>query len=273
MLQVHISAFSYSITRFFIALFPVMFLTACSVGFSESEEKKTLTLPFEVDVQSMRTTPANGSMLIDASELQAGDILLSRSPNITSLGVRAFTTSSVSHASLYIGDNQVAEAIRSGVQIVDLQHAIDESVMVAVYRYPDLTSMEKVKIREFTLAHEGKKYNFKGIIFMMPYSFTRQLCELPPLREKNRNSCLYHLASVQLGNSSNDKQTFFCSQLVLEAYNYAGQPITDSEPTWVSPDDLMHMRQGDIKSVTPHKELIYLGHLKIEVRPPANKEI
>jgi hypothetical protein len=251
----------------------ILLLSACSIGVTPSEQNMPLALPFGVEVQSMRTTPAIGSRIIDESQLEAGDILLSRSPNVTSLGVRAFTTSSVSHASLYIGDGLVAEAIRSGVRTIDLPHVIDESMMVAVYRYPDLATIDKVKIREFSLAQVGKKYNFKGIIFMMPYSFTRQLCELPPMREKTRNGCLYYLASAQLGSLSSDKQSFFCSQFVLEAYNYAGQPITESAPTWVSPDDLMHMREGDIKSITPHKELIYVGHLKIEVRPPAQEKL
>jgi hypothetical protein len=177
----------------------ILLLSACSIGVTPSEQNMPLALPFGVEVQSMRTTPAIGSRIIDESQLEAGDILLSRSPNVTSLGVRAFTTSSVSHASLYIGDGLVAEAIRSGVRTIDLPHVIDESMMVAVYRYPDLATIDKVKIREFSLAQVGKKYNFKGIIFMMPYSFTRQLCELPPMREKNPQRLFVLLSVCPIG--------------------------------------------------------------------------
>lgn len=240
-------------------------VSGCTLEFDKKPEEERVILPFSVDLQSMRTTPSEGSQLIDVSELQTGDILLSRSVGLTSLGVRAFTTSSVSHAAVYIGENQVAEAVGKGVQYITLDDSMAESRMIAIYRYPELTEEHKIKIQEFAQTHVGKKYNYLGIALMVPYSLTRQVCEMPPLGDYIRNKCLQTLAAIQIGK--HDKQErFFCSQFVLEAYNYAGQPITESNPVWINPDDLMHMREGDVKSIIPNKELIYVGHLKISSR-------
>lgn len=266
-----IKIYFYPLIKLLFITLSALLLSACSVGISEQDENKTSPTSFNDKIQSMRTTPAQGITSIDSLDLQPGDILLSREPNLVSIGIRAFTASSVSHASVYVGDNKIAEAIGSGVQIVDLQKLMDKSVMVVAYRYPELTEAERAKVQEFSYLHQGNKYNFKGIALMIPYTLTRQYCELRPLSEEKRNECLHTLASAQIGEKSVDDQSFFCSEFVIEAYNYAQRPITDAAPLWISPDDLMHMREGDIKSLTPYKELIYVGHLKIENKESKNE--
>ncbi|ASK27634.1 C40 family peptidase [Neisseria chenwenguii] len=44
---------------------------------------------------------------------------------------------------------------------------------------------------------------------------------------------------------------FFCSQFVVEAFNRAYKPLTDTEPEWITPSDILNMREGDVPSVTP----------------------
>jgi len=77
-----------------------------------------------------------------------------------------------------------------------------------------------------------------------------------------RHYCVSGMAMVQLGVSRNDR--FFCSQFVLEAFNQAGAPITAADPRWVSPADLLHMREGDVPSIPAHQPLRYVGHLKYQ---------
>ena len=55
---------------------------------------------------------------------------------------------------------------------------------------------------------------------------------------------------------------FFCSQFVLEAYRQAGAPLSDVDPRWVSPADLLHMREGDVATLAASRPLRYVGHLK-----------
>ena len=88
---------------------------------------------------------------------------------------------------------------------------------------------------------------------------------MPPLV---RDFCVRGVAAIQLGLGSNDR--FFCSQFVLEAYRSAGLPLTDADPRLFSPDDLLHMREGDVSAVKINQALLYVGHLKTEGIPVAS---
>lgn len=55
-----------------------------------------------------------------------------------------------------------------------------------------------------------------------------------------------------MGNGNSD--SFFCSQLVLKAFEEAGLPITDTPAVWNTPLDVL------VLSYT--RKLGYVGHLK-----------
>lgn len=150
------------------------------------------------------------------------------------------------------------------MNIVSLNEAIDHNTAVIAFRYPGLTPEHAAKLREFALDKEGSDYNFGGIVLIAPYMITKRICELPLFNATVRNHCLSLLATVQLGDggSLTEDQRFFCSQFVLEAYNYAGHPISDSNPVWITPADLLHMREGDSSSFRSNQPLSYIGHLK-----------
>jgi hypothetical protein len=94
----------------------------------------------------------------------------------------------------------------------------------------------------------------------------RRACELPFVPTLVRDFCIRGIATIQLGAFSNDQ--FFCSQFVLEAYRQVGLPLTDAAPRWLSPRDILHMREGDVPSVTVRQALTYVGHL--QYAPPAS---
>jgi hypothetical protein len=52
---------------------------------------------------------------------------------------------------------------------------------------------------------------------------------------------------------------------VLEAYKRADLPLTSANPRWLSPSDILHMREGDVPSVRSLQALEYVGHLKFRV--------
>lgn len=215
----------------------------------------------KLQFQNKALDPHNGGRLVDAPALRPGDILLSATNGITSAGIRLLTLSPVSHASLYVGDEQVVEAVGGGgVRSRPLAEALDEEAVVVVLRHPLLQEEHAEKIRTFALQKVGRPYDHFGIILQAPFSLERRLCELPLIPEAIRNACLHGIASIQLGTPNNDR--FFCSQLVLEAYRQAGLPITAANPRWISPADILHMREGDVPSMTVHQALTYVGHLK-----------
>ena len=218
-----------------------------------------------VRMQNSAIAPGNGGELIKADALQPGDILLTSVATVNSFGIRLGTFSPVSHAVLYLGDGVVAEAVGTGVRERGLDALVDDEQMVVAFRLPGVTGAHVDKLRAWSHSQVGTRYNTVGVMLDAPFVLNRRVCELPLIPGAVRNFCVSGFATVQLGASRNDQ--FFCSQFVLEAYNQSGLPITTTDPRWVSPADLLHMREGDVPSVASSKPLRYIGHLKYNPPP------
>ncbi|MFN9478029.1 MAG: hypothetical protein ACK6C0_00840 [Betaproteobacteria bacterium] len=212
-------------------------------------------------IQNKSLTPVEGGRVALAADLLPGDILLSASAGLVSVGIRALTVSPVSHAALYVGNGEVAEAVRSGVQLRRIEVVLAEESVVVALRHPALDATTAERIGEFARAAVGGRYDTVGVLLHAPFSLQRRACELPGLTSFLREACLSALATLQLGGGSNDR--FFCSEFVLAAYAQAGLPITRERPHWVSPEDLLHMRAGDVSSLPVEQPLAYVGHLKV----------
>ncbi|WP_336777980.1 YiiX/YebB-like N1pC/P60 family cysteine hydrolase [Pantoea sp. USHLN256] len=164
---------------------------------------------------------------------------------------------------IYLGDEQVAEAVGSGVKIIPLNHAIDESNSLLVLRVPGMTSEQMLRLREFADLQQGKKYNFKGIVMFMPFMVSRRLCELPLVNEEVRSACLTAMARVQLADVDDPQANrFFCSEFVLAGCRHAGIELLQGQANWVSPADLLHLRDGDVSAWQAQQNMQYVGHLK-----------
>ena len=70
-----------------------------------------------LNFQRKSLTPTDGGRLVSVEDLLPGDILLSADPGIASAGIRLLTTSPVSHAAVYVGEAEVAEALGGGVRL------------------------------------------------------------------------------------------------------------------------------------------------------------
>lgn len=239
----------------------VLVVTGCATTFETAvtDSNAVTSIPV-LRVQNLALTPQNGGSLVQQRDLQAGDILLSATNGITSASIRLLTLAPVSHASLYIGDGFVVEAVGEGVRKRLLGDIVGEEDVVVAFRHPGLQRAQQEKLRAFVLTKVGRPYNHFGIVLQAPFTIERRLCELPLLPGVLRNACLYGMAAVQLGSYDNDR--FFCSQLVLESFRQAGLPLTDADPRWISPSDILHMREGDVPSIKANQSLVYIGHLK-----------
>ncbi len=234
-------------------------LSACAAQWHRSEDvdgQRRYNLHF----QRNNTAAPAGVVPIQAADLQAGDILFSADSGLQSRSLRLFGNSSVSHTFLYLGDGQIAEAVGSGVHIGSLDDSVRHSPLLAVYRHPQFSSTEAAAIRRFAEQDAGGKYNYVGILKQTPYTVTRKVCELPMIPRQFRHMCLNTMALVQVTPFSSER--YFCSQLVIEAYNRAGLPLTRTPPEWISPADILHMREHDVPSVVPVVPLQYVGHLR-----------
>ncbi|SMC23175.1 Permuted papain-like amidase enzyme, YaeF/YiiX, C92 family [Andreprevotia lacus DSM 23236] len=255
--------------RSLVALLFASLLAGCAVGVRQLPDESGQ--PQKLVFQRPGLSPQNGGQLISAAELRPGDIILSAADGITSTGIRLFTLAPVSHAAVYLGDDEIAEAVGEGVRVRKVAEVLaDESVVVA-FRRNDLSVVQAAEIRRFAEAQVGQRYNYVGVLLLAPFSLERRLCDLPVLPGMVRDGCLRGLATIQLGTSNNER--FFCSQFVLEAYARAGLPITDANSRWVSPADIMHMREDDVPSIRATQPLVYVGHLKFQPPPPVERVV
>jgi len=238
-------------------------LAGCATRVADAPDGDTRSLAGkQLSFQKPALDPHNGGQLVSADALRSGDIILSATNGLTSAGIRLLTLAPVSHAAIYLGDEGVAEAVGHGIVVRPLVDVLNEESVVVAFRHPALAAEQAARIREFSRSRVGGSYNHVGVVLLAPFSLERRACELPLLPEAVRDFCLRGVATIQLGAGNNDR--FFCSQFVLEAYRFAGAPITDADPRWVSPADILHMREGDVPSMQIHQALVYVGHLKLD---------
>jgi hypothetical protein len=203
--------------------------------------------------------------LVEPEALEPGDILLSAEPTLVSAGIRLMTFAPVSHAAVYVGDGQVADAMRWGVRVRELNQFLEEAAVVLALRYPELTAEQAAGITEYAVAKSGVAFNFLGITLHVPFSIARRFCELPLVTPAIREACIRGMGLLHQLAASESR--LFCSQLVLQAYRHAGVLVTHADSRIISPADILHMREGDVSSVSVPRQLRYLGHLKHERRP------
>lgn len=250
------------VRRRLLAAVPLALLAGCATRFYDDSGQPGAP---RLQVQNLGLHPHNGGLAIGPGELQPGDIILSAANGVASLGIRVITLAPVSHASLYVGDAEIAEAVGDGIQRRAVQRLLHEESTVVAFRHPGVREEHVGRMQAFVAETVGQKYNLVGVMLQAPFAINRKLCELPLTPSLVRDFCVQGMGAVHLGLGRSDR--FFCSQFVLEAYQRAGLPLTTADPRLLTPADLLHMREGDVPSVRSHQALQYVGHLKFQPLP------
>jgi uncharacterized protein YycO len=194
--------------------------------------------------------PGAGGRSIGVDALEPGDIILSTTSETVSRVIRGATGSEVSHAAIYVGNGEMAEALGDGVSIKPVATGImDDSVAVA-FRYPGLTAQQAQQVSDFARGAAGRKYDYWGVIDQARYKLAPAFCAT--LGAGARAQCESWVGSVDLGTSRND--SFYCSELVIAAYQAAGVQLTNGSVQTQSPEDIAQLRLTNT--------LQYVGHLK-----------
>lgn len=197
--------------------------------------------------------PGNGGRSIGADALQIGDIIVSTTSKLGSRIIRLGTGADVSHAILYVGDGRVVEAIEDGVVERSLAEALADASLAVALRHPRLTAEQALRVRDTAGKAVGLKFDGLGLVQRGLYQLDRiTFCDTMPAGSAGRANCYRWVGKVNL--SYNNEQRFFCSELVLTAYQSAGLPLTATPPNWTSPGDLQELRLSLL--------LGYVGHLK-----------
>jgi uncharacterized protein YycO len=196
--------------------------------------------------------PGNGGMSIGSDQLEVGDIILSTTAAAVSGVIRFGSGSDVSHAMLYVGQGgQVVDATAAGVRLRPLADAIADATTAVAFRHPDLSDDQRHIVADKVAEYIGRPYSYWGIVKQARFQVHRALCGVLP--ETQASACRTFFGQVDLGSGTSNE--FFCSELVVAAYQAAGVPITETDPSWSSPDDLAQLA---LKAGA----LAYIGHLK-----------
>jgi cell wall-associated NlpC family hydrolase len=175
-------------------------------------------------------TPAGGGgVCISQDALQPADIIVSTTRQGVSAVIRVGTLSSVSHAALYAGNGWVIEAIGEGVVRRTLDVALADDALAVAYRSPAMAPEIAALIVEYAAAQLGKPYSIAGAVL-----------------SADKEDCL----TVAVFGPK--PASFFCSQLVFEAYRQGGLPLTTLPSQCVTPADA---------AVIARHQLTYVGHL------------
>lgn len=226
------------------------------------EDAETASAAPKLRFQHFSIAPNGDDAFVTADALQPGDILLTAIPSFTSFGIRLMSFGAVSHAAVYVGEGKVVEAVGSGVRVRGIGELLEEEAVVLALRYPDLSAEQARRIGDYALTKLGTGFNYVGVTLQIPLSISRRVCELPLVPSPVRDACIRGMGVINQVAASESQ--LFCSQLVAQAYRQAGVPMTDADPRIVSPVDILHMREGDVPSVSIHKPLHYAGHLKYQ---------
>ena len=195
--------------------------------------------------------PGAGGQSIGENALSVGDIIVSTTNARVSHLIRWATNSVVSHAMIYIGDGQVVEAIGDGVTLRSLAQAVNDATVAVAFRHPTITNTQAQIVRDYVGQQIGRSYNYWGVVRQGGFQLDRQTY-CANMTGAAYDRCVNWVGRVNLGRGDDD--SFFCSQLVLAAYQHAGVPLTSTPPHWNSPDDLAQLGMA--------RRLGYVGHLK-----------
>ena len=166
--------------------------------------------------------------------LKSGDIIVTTGRGVVPTLIRTSTAGNFSHAMLYIGDDQIVEAVRPNVRVVSVDAALSHSTLAIVLRHKSMTSDVAAQARDFA-----------GHAIGTPYGTLKAA-------DAVTSWCSF--------NMRYSTESLFCSELVVRSFQAAGIELLTSEserrlgkaiPTCVTPVELA--READ---------LVYVGHLR-----------
>ena len=206
----------------------------------------------DAQTEDIPLDPGVGGRSIGESALEAGDVILSTTDHPVSETIRKVTGDEVSHAALYVGNGNVIEAIESGVILRGLDTAVEDDTLAVAYRHRDMTPVKASQVIAFAEDHARRKTPFDtwGLIQVAPGQLVRAICNQKEGAE--REACLANAANLRVG--TNDDGAFFCSELVLAGFEHAGLSITETDPSWSSPGQIVELHHNGLFD--------YVGHLK-----------
>jgi hypothetical protein len=189
---------------------------------------------------------------IGYESLVVADIIVTASATSTSKVIRAGTGGAVSHAILYAGKNSIVEAVTSGgVREGHLDKAFDsDTVLAMVYRHGGLTPTQRQRVIDNARKFLNRPYDKIGAAGAGVNSSNGSMIAAGVCKISVVGCVAGGIAIKNNAGAENADKAFFCSELVVRAFELAGVKLVDSKPSFAHPSLLLR------SSV-----LQYVGHL------------
>ncbi len=170
------------------------------------------------------------------NKLLAGDIIITSQNKFsfsTSLFIRfgnfskyGFSRRGWTHAALYVGDGEVVEAFPTGIVKRSLKDAyLNGDYRISVLRRKGGASQSLGQAVEFCKSKVGKTYDQKALIYYVIVQI------LPPILQ-------FLLNTKAVDQWLNNKDAFYCSELVAQSLLEANTYCFDRAPDRIMPVDL-----------------------------------
>ena len=151
-------------------------------------------------------------------EPQRGDYFVISSKGLIPFLIQIGTRSKDNHAGLYVGDNQVIEAMPGGVRLSPVTKYSD----IIWNKHEELTEPQREAIVKEALKHLGNKYSFLDYVAII-----MRIIGLP--------------SSTWLANLLAKSSNVICSELVARVYRSVGISIEGDKPDfYITPADLSY---------------------------------
>jgi len=166
--------------------------------------------------------------MINKFKYEKGDIILVKGNSIISKMISSFTKSEITHVACATGlDDMIIESDIGGVQYQLLNDKY-QNIDYLVYRYNGNNKIPD-KAVDFMESKLNKGYDYLGLFGIAAY-----------------------LLHIKKKNNWDNKNKYWCSELVADGYLFAGADLPVNKDTWkVSPGDFLKFE--DFKKVYEHK--------------------
>ena len=172
---------------------------------------------------------------ISTTELRQGDILLYRPTdafqNAVSWMIRWIDDSEVSHAGLYLGNEEVGEALivgNSGVNVNPLVESVSGCEWVAVRRLPALNmAFDPVVSVGRRYLDQGNKYAFNQIFVLAIVCLIRKVDSGNPLVRRIAKRAMQEASEFLRRSQAEGKEPMICSEFVFRCYDEADDADDD----------------------------------------------
>lgn len=195
--------------------------------------------------------PGAGGRSIAESALQPGDVLVSTTRDRVSGLIRGVTDSQVSHAAIVLKNGQVAESLGSGVGVKPISEALSDDVLaVALRPVPPLTSTQVDQLDAWVRTQIGVPYNYIGVGGQGLFRLTTGACDHLGFARDACERARHRVVMSTAGDNS-----WFCSELVIQAFQRVGHPLGNQPAMSQAPSDIAALMGS---------RLAYVGHARYD---------